>query len=409
MSAAVAGSHRLSDTALAWLLGAIAMLGPFAIDTFFPAFPVVARELGASPAALQQTISVYLLGFALASLLHGPWSDSYGRRPVLIVSLLGFTLASVGCVFAATLTQLLWFRLAQGFCAAGGTVILRAIIRDRYDGPAAQRAMSQITLIFAAAPVIAPIIGGVILHYTHWRGIFVFVLLFGLGVSAGAMLLLQETHPAERRIAFTASSLIRGYWRLAKDAQGVWLVLAAAFNFSGLFLFIASAPVVVLELWHLTISDFWKLFVFAIGGILVGSQLSGLVAGRWSDARTVATAYVLMALGCASHLLYGALVSQPSWPLAAVPILLYGSGSSLAFPTLTIKLMDRYPDRRGAAASLQAFASLGVNAVVAGAVSPFVSHHTFELALAQSLLMLTGYAGWRAYRRGEKRAAAQFG
>lgn len=388
------------------LLGALSMVGPFAIDTLFPAFPVAGVALGVSQAMMQQTISSYLFAFAVGSLLHGPLSDSFGRRPIVLLCIAGFVLGSLGCWLATNFSTLLAFRAIQGFCAAGGTVISRALVRDRFDGARAQQATSQITLVFLLGPAIAPLIGGLILQFagaTQWRLIFAFITAYSAVVAFALLCKLGESHPKVNRLEFSAPALVHSYLTIFRSQAAVWLILAAAFNFSGLFLIIASAPAIVFGLWQLDTLDLWKLFVFAMGGILLGSQLSGYVAARWPHARTIGLGYLVMICACIAHIAYGALISQPSWPSAAIPILLYAAGSSLAYPSLTVLLMDRFPERRGAAASLQTFISLGFNGVVAGTVSPLVASTTLKLAGAQGLIMLGGLITYALFVLSQKR------
>lgn len=386
------------------------MIGPFAIDTLFPAFPVAGAALKVSPALMQQTISSYLFAFAIGSLLHGPLSDSYGRRPIVLACISGFVFGSIVCWLARNFEILIAGRAIQGFCAAGGTVISRALVRDRFDGARAQQATSQITLVFLIGPAIAPILGGLILHAAgpeQWRLIFAFITVYSAMVAAALYFCLGESHPRERRMRFSPTSLLHSYHTIASSPSSLWLIAAAAFNFSGLFLMIASAPAICFGLWKLGSLDLWKLFVFAMGGILLGSQLSGFVATRWSHDRTLKVGYIVMICACIAHLSYGALVAQPHWPIAAIPIAVYAAGSSLAYPSLTVMLLDRFAERRGAAASLQTFGSLALNGIVAGLISPFAALSTMRLAIGQTLIMLAGLLSFVFFLRSEIKLARQ--
>jgi MFS transporter, DHA1 family, multidrug resistance protein len=393
------------------LLGAMSMIGPFAVDSLFPAFKVAARDLSVSGAHMQQTISAYMFAFALGSLLHGPLSDSFGRRPILLINLSIFVLACLICWWAPNFEWLIYGRILQGFSVAAGTVISRALVRDRFDGARAQQATSQITLVFLLGPAIAPIVGGVIMQVAgadQWRLIFAFLMLYSAVVLWQMFGWLAESHRAENRLAFSPSAIVRSLRIVLQNPAAVFLILAAAFNFSGLFLMISSAPAIVFDLWKLGALDLWKLFVFAMGGILLGSQLSGFVATRWSHTRTVQTAFLIMFCGCAAHIGYGSIVSQPSWPMAAFPLLIYAFGSSLGYPSLTVLLMDLFPERRGAAASMQTFTSLSFNGIVAGSVSAMVSSSTLGLAVTQSILAAAGLASfvaWRIYIRSPAKSA----
>ena len=153
-------ANKASYGRLAVILGALAMFGPFSIDTIFPAFPQIGADLGAGKLAMQQTISVYLLAYAAMSVVHGPLSDAIGRKRVILAGLAVFVLASVGCALSTSMPMLLFFRALQGLSAGVGMIVGRAVIRDVLQGDDAQRLMSHVSMIFGIAPAVAPIIGG---------------------------------------------------------------------------------------------------------------------------------------------------------------------------------------------------------------------------------------------------------
>ena len=168
---------------LALLLAGMGTLGPFSIDTYLPAFAGIAANIGATPAQMQQTLSSYLLGFALMNLFHGALADSFGRRPVVLAGLAVFTLASAGCALSGSIVELVVFRTLQGMSAGAGMVVSRAIIRDMFAPADAQRMMSQVTIYFGIAPAIAPVIGGFLFVHAAWSSIFWFL------AAVGALLL----------------------------------------------------------------------------------------------------------------------------------------------------------------------------------------------------------------------------
>jgi DHA1 family bicyclomycin/chloramphenicol resistance-like MFS transporter len=157
--------------ALAVLLACLAMLGPFSIDTYLPAFAGIAKALDATPVQMQQTLSAYLLAYAIMNLFHGTLSDSLGRRPVVFVGLIVFTLASVGCALSEHIGALIFFRVLQGLSAGAGIVISRAVIGDLFAPGDAQRMMSQVTIFFGVAPAVAPIVGGFLFVHSGWHAI----------------------------------------------------------------------------------------------------------------------------------------------------------------------------------------------------------------------------------------------
>jgi multidrug resistance protein len=190
------------------LLASLSMLGPFAIDMYLPAFTAISREFDASPIAVQQTLSAYLFAYAFMMLWHGSLSDALGRRPIVLGGLVIYALASLGCAISGNIESLWLFRTLQGVSAGSGLVVGRAIIRDRYQGPEAQRLMSQITLVFGIAPALAPVVGGAVLNLLGWRAIFSVMLAFTIGVFVWAARRLPETLPRTER----QSLRLRALW-----------------------------------------------------------------------------------------------------------------------------------------------------------------------------------------------------
>src|SRR3954470_15883153 len=166
--------------ALAGLLALLGMLGPFSIDTYIPAFSGIAKALDASPAAMQQTLSAYLFGFAFMNLFHGALSDSFGRRPVVLWGIGVFAIASAGCALSQNIGQLVFFRALQGLSTGAGIVVSRAVIRDMFPPDQAQKVMSQVTIFFGVAPALAPIVGGTLFVHAGWHSIFWFLVAVGV-------------------------------------------------------------------------------------------------------------------------------------------------------------------------------------------------------------------------------------
>src|SRR5690606_25228311 len=236
---------------LALLLAGLSMFGPFSIAAIFPAFPAMGAALGADKLAMQQTISAYLVAYAVMSLVHGPLSDALGRRRVILGGLLVFMLASVGCALANDLTTMLLFRALQGLSAGVGLIVGRAVIRDVLQGDDAQRLMSQVSMIFGIAPAIAPVIGGWILGWGHWHDIFWFLVAFAALLAVASWAWLPETHPPEQRGPLAPRRMLRDYVLILANGRFQRLAAAGALNFAALFLYIASAPAFVLDLLRL--------------------------------------------------------------------------------------------------------------------------------------------------------------
>jgi DHA1 family bicyclomycin/chloramphenicol resistance-like MFS transporter len=398
MSATPRHAAPITLPALATILAALAMIGPFTIDTYLPSFPHIAADFAASPAQLQQTLSLYLFTVAFMTLFHGTLSDSFGRRPVILASLALYIVASAGCALAASLPQLLLWRAVQGLSAGAGIIVGRAIIRDSLEGHEAQRLMSLVTMIFGIAPAIAPVIGGWLQNAVGWRAIFWFLAAYGLALLVAAMRRLPETHPLAQRQPFHAGPLLRNYLRLGGNPKLVLLCLVIAFNFSGFFLYIVSAPAVIYDLLGMTEKDFAWLFVPGIGGVMFGAFLSGRLAIRVKPHRTVHIGFLAMGGAVAFNIAYCALL-PPALPWTVLPVMIYTIGMALAMPSATLLTLELYPQLRGMTSSLQGFAHSLFAGLTAGLVSPLVSGRALTLALAMGALMFLGWLAWMAYLR----------
>ena len=278
----------------------------------------------------------------------------------------------------------------------------RAVIRDMFDGDDAQRLMSQVSMIFGVAPAIAPIIGGWILGWQRWPMIFWFLVAFSVLLLFATWRWLPETHPREARASLAPAGLLRDYLAILVNSRFQRLAAASAFNFSALFLYIASAPAFVMDILGLGERQFGWFFVPMISGMMLGAWVSGRAAGRISGKRLVDIGFACSGVAIAANIAYNLLVEQPQVPWAVLPMVLNSFGIALVFPIVTLAILDMYPRQRGAASSLQAFTSLVLNALVAGLLSPLLSHSAQWLALGGAGFLAVGWAFWRWERRRDR-------
>lgn len=383
---------------LTLLIACLSMLGPFSVDTYLPAFAGIAASIGATPGEMQQTLSSYLLGFALMNLFHGALSDSFGRRPVIIVGVAVFVLASIGCALAGSISALVAFRALQGLSAGAGMVVSRAIIRDLFAPADAQRAMSQVTLYFAVAPAVAPLLGGWVFAGLGWHAIFWMLALLGALLGFVIWRRLPETLHATARQPFHPLHLLRGYAQLVRSPRFLALVVASGIPFNGMFLYVLSAPAFVGEHLGLAPTQFFWFFAINVAGIMSGAWLSGRLAGRVSWRLQIRWGFAVMSVVSIANVVLNYLfVPHPAW--AMWPVGLYALGWSLMTPVVTLLVLEQMPERRGMAASVHASISSAANALVAGALSPLVMHSPRGLALAALGLMMVGLVAWTWVKR----------
>ena len=383
---------------LAVLLAVLGMLGPFAIDTYLPAFSGIATALNATPLQMQQTLSAYLFGFAFMNLFHGALADSFGRRPVILWGLAVFTLASAGCALSQNIGQLVFFRALQGLSTGAGVVVSRAIVRDLFPPTEAQRVMSQITIFFGVAPAIAPIMGGWLFVHLGWASIF--WLLTGIGVVLWLVnwRQLPESLHASQRQPFDVRHLMSGYKALCTDPRFLLLALASGVPFNGFFLYVLSAPEFLGTLLHLGPTEFFWLFLLTIAGIMGGAWVSGRLAGKIAPKRQIRHGLLIMTVVSIVNVIANLLLpAHVSWAL--LPVGVYAFGWSLMVPVVTLLVLDLYPQRRGLASSLQAVVGSTANGIVAGVLAPLVMHSTIGLALGSAALMAIGLVSWMYLHR----------
>lgn len=364
-------------------------MGPFAIDTYLPAFHAMGTDLGASQHQIQQSLTAYLLPFALMTLWHGAFSDRFGRRRVVVTALCLFALASIGAMFATRIEHLWLARAIQGLCAGAGMVVSRAVVRDVLEGPAAQRLMAHIAMMFAIAPAIAPMIGGGILAVASWHATFGFLAAYALLLVVAILRFLPETLPVEKRQSLHPVWLAKSYWGVFTRPAFLHLAGALALNFLGFFIYVLSAPVFLMQHLGVSAQGFAWLFIPTVTGMMTGSWLSGRLAGRISPHGSVRIGYAVMVAAATANMLLNALVA-PRLPWPVLPIMFYTMGAAIATPALQLLIIDLLPRQRGLISSCQGFVQSLFNAIGAGVLVPLLWGSTFSLAAGQAGIMALG-------------------
>jgi MFS transporter, DHA1 family, multidrug resistance protein len=388
--------QRRGRGGLAVLLAALSMVGPFTIDTFFPSFHAIAAQFSLSPWAVQQTLTVYMLPLSFMSLVQGPLSDAIGRRRVILVGLSVYTAASIGCTLAPTFGLLLLFRALQGTSAGVGTIVGRAVIRDLYSGPQAQKLLSLVTMIFAFAPAVAPVIGGWIDITLGWRAVFGFMAAFGAVLGCACYFKLLETHPPEKRPLLHVPQLAHTALCVASHREFMLLALAMGANFASMMCYIGAAPTVVIDRWHLGETQFAWLFLPIIGGFAIGAWISGRMAGRITLRQQGQVGFVVSLTGSILAVAVQAFSQTPPLPAQQLLLMILAIGVQLVSPTLSLRMLDLFPHARGSAASVQSCVSIVISAFVFGLLAPLVSGSLLTLSETSLCAALVGFALWRA-------------
>jgi len=377
------------------------MLGPFSIDAYLPAFPQIMANLHASSIEVQQTLTAYMLAFAGMVLWHGALSDAFGRRNVILVSLVLFAVGTIGCAAAHSVQYLWFFRVLQGISAGAGVVVGRAMIRDLYHDAEAARLLSLVTMIFSIAPAVAPIMGGLIVKYLDWRAIFLMLFAFAVALFVVCWRRLPETLPAHKRQPFNPRFMVNNYRQILGSPLFHMKSLVVAFNFAGLFVFITAAPEMLPKQLHLGPDQFGWLFIPSVAGIFGGALAANRMAGKMTFARQIGIGFCFLISAATVNVLYH-LFMPPAVPWSVLPMFFYTFGMSIVAPAATLLALDLFPHIRGTVASCQSFETTLAGAIVAGIIAPALSGSVLWLAVGQLVFTSCALGLWltsRLYRR----------
>ncbi|KTG17977.1 hypothetical protein AUR63_00070 [Guyparkeria sp. XI15] len=391
------------------VIAGLLMLAPFTVDAYLPSFHAIADEFGVGQAAVQQTLSLYLLAFGSMMLFYGPAADSFGRKRVILLALLAYAVMTVLAAISQSLVQLIAARVGQGLAAGAGVVIGRALVRDLFAGADAQRVMANVMLVFAAAPAAAPIIGGWLHEWFGWRSVFWFLFGFALLLALAIWRLLPETIRPEARQSFAPRFVARSYLRAFSHPRYMQLIVVFALLFGGMFLYVAAAPVILIDHLGQRETDFWKFFVPLVTGLILGSRMTRWLAGRLSMTATMALGLSISGLAVLYNLLQVSL--QPAdqvhgvW-LTVTPITLYVMGMATTMPALNITALDYWPAQRGLASALQAATQMAFAGIVSGVLVAQLADSLLALAVGMATLYLAALAMWGFWWRTDRRMSS---
>jgi DHA1 family bicyclomycin/chloramphenicol resistance-like MFS transporter len=349
------------------LLGALTAFGPLSLDTYLPALPQLAADLGTSATSAQATLTACLVGLAAGQLVAGPVSDRVGRMGPLLAGLAGYAASSAVCAVAPSIPVLVVLRFVQGACGAAGVVVSRAIVRDLYGGTAAARMFARLMLVNGLAPILAPVIGAQLLHLTSWRGVFAFLALVGVVLFALAATTLRETLPRERELGATDGlgplRTRQAFGRLLRDRAFVSYAATSGLVFAAMFAYISGSSFVLEERFGLTAAQFSAVFATNAVGIVAASQVSAQLVGRLGAQVLLSAGVVGSAAGGLSLLLVVVTGAGLAGILPSLFVVVASVG--LVLPNATALGLAKHPRIAGSASALLGLSQYAVGAAVA--------------------------------------------
>ncbi|QBZ83739.1 Bicyclomycin resistance protein [Hydrogenovibrio crunogenus] len=393
-----ASTANLSSMFLIMVVALIGMLAPFTIDTYLPSFPAIEAELSANRDLLSQTLAIYLISFAMATLVWGPMADRWGRKPIILTSLIGYLAASFLCALAQNIETLLLGRALQGTLLAGSLVASRAMLRDVFQGDEAQKAMALMMMLFTMAPALAPIIGGWLEVHMGWRSVFYFLAIYSVVIIMLFSVRIKESQSPEHVQSIHPARILKGYWQSLVHPQFLRLVAAQGLIIGGFFVYVAGAASVIFDHLKLGEQDFWVLFVPVVSGVLFGSILIHRITHRFKTTTLINIAFTLATLAVALNLIFETFLPVHVG-LVISPLVLYSFAFAMANPGLSLVALDCLPSQRGLASSVQSLFQMGMAGLVAALVVPYVHHSLQWMALSQAILLTLALLLWLGVRR----------
>ncbi|WP_060515569.1 multidrug effflux MFS transporter [Pseudomonas sp. NBRC 111132] len=365
------------------ILGALSAFGPLAIDFYLPAFPAMAQAFATDEKHVQATLAAYFLGLSIGQLAYGPVADRFGRRLPLMFGVTLFTLASLACAYAPNLDTLVLARFVQALGGCAGMVLSRAIVSDKCDPVASAKVFSQLMLVMGLAPILAPMLGGVLVNLAGWQSIFLALSLFSAGCLLAVSLGLPESLP-EHIPRQPLSGALRQYLRLLADRAFLGHALTGGIAIAGMFAYIAGSPFVFIKLYGVPAEHYGWLFGTNAAGFILVAQVNARLLARRGPAFLLARAVWLYLV--AGLVLLGVAALRPAqlWPLL-IPLFICIASLGCIIPNASACAMSGQGARAGSASALMGCVQFSVAAGAAALVGLLHDGSAVPMAMVISL------------------------
>jgi len=389
---------RPGTFALTALLAALSAVAPLTTDMYLPSLPNIAQQLSASTAQVQLTISAYLIGFALGQIFYGPLSDRHGRKPVLLCAVALYCVASLVCALSTSVEMLIVARFAQALGGSGGVVLARAIVRDLYSGARAGRELSLIGSVTALAPVLAPVVGGILQTGFGWRSIFVTLVIAGLASGGMVWLRLPETLATRAAEPGSPVNMLKSYRVVARHPAFLAYLGISTASYAGLFAWISGASFVLQNLYGLTPFNFGIAFALGSIGYMTGTLIAARLVARLGLDGIIGLGSVAVSIGGLGMVAAVALGLTSAISLV-LPVAVYLAGLGMVLPQTIAGAMTPFPERAGTASALLGFIQQSAAALCGAVVGWLLGANAWPIAIAVAVMGCTTLAIWLSTRR----------
>lgn len=360
------------------VLGLLTAIGPFAIDMYLPVLPAIGHSLHAAPNAVQASLMVFFLALGAGQLVAGPLSDMLGRRRPMLVGLVLFIAASVGCALAPNVQTLVALRLVQGLGACACMVTPRAIVRDLYTGTDAARLMSLGLTVYSVSPIVAPLVGSVVADLSGWRGVFGVIALLAVAGIATVVWLLPETRPAAARLQSSFKGAMGGYGVLLRDRQFLVFACMASLALSSFFVYVANSSFVMSAHFGVSPRSYAVLFALNAVSLVAVSQMNGRLVASFGLRRVLRMAVGVQVVAMVT--LLALTLGGVDRLDVLVGLLLVGYGcNGVIVPATFVLAMEGHPALAGTASALIGTFNFVGGALMVAMVAPFADGSTLPM------------------------------
>ena len=378
--------QRSAYFGLIFILGLLSMLMPLAIDMYLPSMPTIARDFGVTEGDVQMTLNSYLIGFAAGQLVYGPMADALGRKPVILGGTLIFALASAGCAMSQDIGTFIGMRGLHGFAAAAASVVINALMRDMFTKDEFSRSMSFVVLVMTVAPLLAPIMGGMMMLWFSWHAIFWTIMIAALIAALLVLFFIRETLPKERRQPFRLRIMLGQFVTLFRQKRVLCYMVASGFSFAGMFSFLSAGSFVYIQLYGLTELEFGYCFALNIVFLFIMTTINSRYVRRFGALNMLRTGLVVQLLaGCW-------LVLAASADLGFVALMIgvacYVGNIAMITSNAMAVILDDYPHMAGTASSLAGVLRFGIGAGVGAVVASFNMTTVWPMVGSMALCIL---------------------
>ncbi|MCP9267150.1 Bcr/CflA family multidrug efflux MFS transporter [Xenorhabdus sp. XENO-1] len=378
--------QRLSYLGLVLILGLLSMLMPLAIDMYLPSMPTIATNFGVDAGRVQMTLSSYILGFAIGQMVYGPMSDSLGRKPVIVGGVIVFAIASAACALSQDIDTFISMRFLHGFSAAAASVVINALMRDMFTKDEFSRSMSFVTLVMIIAPLLAPMLGGLMMVWFNWHAIFWSISIAGVITAFLVAFFIRETLPKERRQRFNLKTIFNQFAMLFRQRQVLFYILASGFSFAGMFSFLSAGAFVYIDLNGVSAQHFGYYFGLNIIFLFIMTMINSQCVRKYGASKMLHFGvFVQFVMGL--WLLFSTVLDLGFISLV-IGVAIYISGISMITSNAMAVVLDDYPHMAGTVASLAGTIRFSIAALVGTILSSVSAKSAWPMVGSMALCVM---------------------